>query len=259
MKRSTVAFVVLMILGALVIFASIELNARETDNTDSTLQESAVVLELFTSQGCSSCPPADELLKRVQKNATSPVIALSYHVDYWNYIGWEDPFSHEDYTARQSSYNHKFNSRSNYTPQIVVNGREHLVGSNAPKLYSKISSYSRKPLDNVVTLSDIQVGSSGISFNYNIVGPTEGREIRALLIIEQRETNVARGENRNRKLSNSNIVVGQKVITVTDKEGMLELFIPELVRKSDDLRVVLLVQNEELDITGAVKSASVSI
>ncbi len=259
MKRSTVAFVVLMLLGALVIFASIELNARESDNTDGLLQESVVVLELFTSQGCSSCPPADELLKRVQKNATSPVIALSYHVDYWNYIGWEDPFSNADHTARQSRYNRKFNSRSNYTPQLVVNGREHIVGSNAPKLYSKVSSYSRKPLDNSVSLSDVQVGKNEISFSYNIAGPTENRQIRALLIIEHRETSVARGENRNRKLSNANIVVAQEEIAVTEKEGMLELPIPDLVRKSDDLRVVLLLQNGNKDITGAVKSASLSI
>ncbi len=259
MKRSTVVFVVLMLIGAMVIIASIELNARESNIPGPDLQESVVVLELFTSQGCSSCPPADELLKRVQKNATSPVIALSYHVDYWNYIGWEDPFSKAAYTEKQSKYNHKFNSRSNYTPQIVVNGREHLVGSNAPMLYSKISTYSRKPLSNSITLSDLQIEKSNITFNYSMAGPIESRNIRAVLIVEQRDTNVARGENKNRKLSNSNIVVAEEQKLVESKEGRLELPVPEIVKRSDRLRVVLLLQNEGLDITGATKSTSFSL
>jgi len=84
-----------------------------------------VVLELFTSQGCSSCPKADELLSEVRDGAANEnvdVIVLSYHVDYWNYIGWKDPYSKKAYSNKQRAYSGKFNSSSIYTPQIVVNG-----------------------------------------------------------------------------------------------------------------------------------------
>lgn len=89
-----------------------------------------VVLELFTSQGCSSCPAADVQLEEAKKNYPERVFALSYHVDYWNYIGWEDPFSKKAYTFKQREYNQKFRSSSNYTPQLVVNGKEHFGGSD---------------------------------------------------------------------------------------------------------------------------------
>src|SRR6266849_3578517 len=87
-----------------------------------------VVVELFTSQGCSSCPPADTLIRELRKQPN--VIAIAYHVDYWNYLGWRDPFSSSDWTLRQSQYAHAFGLSSNYTPQIVVGGAREMVGSN---------------------------------------------------------------------------------------------------------------------------------
>ena len=98
-----------------------------------------VVLELFTSQGCSSCPPADALLNEVKyKYSNNQVIALSYHVDYWNYIGWKDPFSKKEFSDKQRAYSSKFYSNSIYTPQIVVNGKEHFVGSKTAYYEFKI-------------------------------------------------------------------------------------------------------------------------
>ena len=255
MKRNIVPFFILMVIGALVIVASIELHARDLDHPTPPQQESVVVLELFTSQGCSSCPPADELLKRVQKDSEIPVVALSYHVDYWNYIGWTDPFSDPSFTERQSSYNRKFGSRSNYTPQLVVNGREHLVGSNASKLYSKISSYGSTEQENTVLVDDVRKESGRVIIDYQVEGPIDAKRVRVALVIDQRDTYVKRGENRNRKLSNSNIVVAVTEKSLDSKAGSAELLIPESVDNKDKLKVVVLVENKVMDITGASKTA----
>ena len=256
MKRSIVTFLILMVIGALVIVASIELHANSSDTSGKSPQGSSVVLELFTSQGCSSCPPADELLKRVQNRTTSPVIAISYHVDYWNYIGWEDPFSKPEYTLRQSKYNQKFGSRSNYTPQLVINGKEHMVGSDASKLSSRISIYSSENQENDLTISNIQKETDQITIDYNIKGAVSGKSIRAVLLIDQRETYVQRGENRNRKLSNSNIAVSERTEILESPTGSLSLAIPDIVLQEDELRIVALIENRDLNITGAARSNS---
>ena len=89
-----------------------------------------VVLELFTSQGCSSCPPADEVLADIKENMdNTSIIPIAYHVDYWDYIGWKDPFALKAFTNKQRFYGRKFNSSSIYTPQLVINGNEHIAVS----------------------------------------------------------------------------------------------------------------------------------
>src|ERR1700743_69163 len=86
------------------------------------------VIELFTSEGCSSCPPADELVAKIQKeNKDKPVYILAYHVDYWDRLGWKDSFSNADFTKRQNSYAKVLRLQSVYTPQIIVNGKTEFV------------------------------------------------------------------------------------------------------------------------------------
>lgn len=210
-----------------------------------------VVLELFTSQGCSSCPPADALLKEIQKTAPPHVFTLAYHVDYWNYIGWTDPFSNPDYTELQSAYNRKLNSRSNYTPQMVVNGKEHFVGSDASKAKQAISRYGRDTMENQVLVRSMDQKGRKLKIGYDVAGSILDKDLRVVLLLKQRQTLVRRGENRDRKLVNTNIVVAQKVQNIQDSQGIIDLEIPELVQPDEELRIVILVQNKELEIHGA--------
>jgi len=145
-----------------------------------------VVLELFTSQGCSSCPSADLLLQNVKQEFEEEVFALSYHVDYWNYIGWKDPFSKVEFGIKQRQYNAKFKNRSNYTPQLVVNGKEHFVGSNSLKMYNKIRAYGKKEADNKIELDDLLIDKNSISFNFDVQGSLENKVLRTLLVLDER-------------------------------------------------------------------------
>ncbi len=217
--------------------------------------EPIVVLELFTSQGCSSCPPADRLLDKVKNQFPDEVFALSYHVDYWNYIGWEDPFSKSGYSKKQGQYNLKFRNRSNYTPQLVVNGKDHFVGSNSSKLYASINTYTTENPANTIQLSNVQRTSSEVKFDYTLFGNLEGRQVRFVLVLDERTTQVKRGENRNRSLKNSNIVVAEKYIISPERNGNAYLPIPSLVSPNDNITVMALVETENLDIVGATKKA----
>ena len=213
-----------------------------------------VVLELFTSQGCSSCPPADALLKNVQKLYPNEVLALSYHVDYWNYIGWEDPFSASSYTEKQRNYNQKFSSRSNYTPQLVINGKEHVVGSHKVKVLERIAAYKDlKPL-NTIHFKGEQKGGQ-FFFDYELSGDLTHKELRIITVLNERTTKVKRGENSNRTLKNANIVVAEQRINNIATKGNGVLQIPEIVTASDEVSLFLLVQDKNLEITGGAKLA----
>ena len=234
---------------------SIEVLHSPSEEVEDPVYAPIVVLELFTSQGCSSCPPADKLLDRVKREFPKDVYALSYHVDYWNYIGWEDPFGKSGYSKKQGEYNRKFRNRSNYTPQLVVNGKEHFVGSNSSKLYASINTYGTIAPANKIQLNNVQHTSSEIKFDYTLSGNLKGRQIRIVLVLDERTTQVKRGENRNRSLKNSNIVVAEKYIMLPQGKGSAYIPIPSIVSAKDKITVMALVETENLDIVGATKKA----
>ncbi|HEY4192665.1 MAG TPA: thioredoxin family protein [Mesorhizobium sp.] len=121
------------------------------------------VVELFTSQGCSSCPPADELFTDLA--ARKDIVALSYHVDYWDYLGWKDTLSSKKNTERQYAYMQSFRTRSVYTPQAVINGRTHVNGAN------------RAAVD--ATLADMDKASKGMKVAVNVTHEGDGVVIEA--------------------------------------------------------------------------------
>ena len=172
-------------------------------------QESAepapvAVLELFTSEGCSSCPPADALLSqldREMRRAGRNVLLLSFHVDYWNRLGWTDPYSGPEFTARQRSYARALPSRT-YTPQLVVNGRAHVVGSRGPAVRAAIDDALASPPAHAVT-----VAREGDGLAYRIDPEPPSTATLELALVERGLSQaVLRGENRGRRLRHDNVV-----------------------------------------------------
>jgi len=216
-------------------------------------QKPVVILELFTSQGCSSCPPADDFLSELKKskNAAS-IIALSYHVDYWDYIGWKDPYASKKYTNKQRFYGQKFYSSSIYTPQLVINGNEHLVGSDKVNILRKTNEQLHEESNNSIIISSAIRKNNTVEFSYDITGKINKKNIHYLLVIDERKTSVKKGENSNRTLKNSNIVVNEEIEAIKTKTGNYTLEIPSIVTKQDTLKIVVLISDQKLSMqTGA--------
>jgi hypothetical protein len=130
-------------------------------------EDAPVVLELFTSEGCSSCPPADELLSRI--GALTPgVIPLAYHVDYWNSLGWSDPLSSNQWTMRQVEYVRAMQLRGSYTPQIVVNGKWQCIGSNPNGITRLIAAARGTPPPAVVTVHAMPLTAGSHKLNLSV-------------------------------------------------------------------------------------------
>ncbi|NIA71100.1 DUF1223 domain-containing protein [Pelagibius litoralis] len=160
-----------------------------------------VVVELFTSQGCSSCPPADALLDEL---ADRPgLLALSFHVDYWDYIGWKDPFASAEYTQRQRDYARTLGLRYVYTPQIVVDGRKDLVGSHRRAVTEAIEEAAKRKSVVDVTLAPDDGGKVSLSAGH---APAEGATVYLVMFDDDHKTDVARGENGGRSIHNANVV-----------------------------------------------------
>ena len=167
-----------------------------------------VLLELFTSEGCSSCPPADrllEILDQKQPVAGAELIVLSEHVDYWDRLGWKDPFSSSLYTARQQEYSNRFNGDGVYTPQLVVDGRFGFVGSDGREASSAIQKAIREPKIPISISSASHDGNQFVAHievsaaDQNLKG---GRGILYVALADNRaESYVARGENAGRSLA----------------------------------------------------------
>jgi hypothetical protein len=163
--------------------------------------KSPVVLELFTSQGCSSCPPADQILGKYA--GADDVIPLSFHVDYWDYIGWKDTFASKVTTARQYDYAKSLNQRNVYTPQLVIDGQKHIVGSDERGLRSAINqAKSRQTNDTLIKVQD-----AGGVLKLDVTGARNGPCEAWLFAIDRRhDVAVQRGENSGNKLAYTNVV-----------------------------------------------------
>ena len=168
----TAALLLVLVLIALVFVA--KNNASSTNGT-----RTPVLVELFTSEGCSSCPPADRLLIDLKDNQPVPnaqVIALGLHVDYWNYLGWNDRFSKPQFTARQQQYADRFNDGP-YTPQMIVDGGASLVGNDANGVTRAIARAAAAPKPVKVELSQ----TNG-SINVKLAGSSGSPEVYFALV-----------------------------------------------------------------------------
>lgn len=199
-------YIIFPLLCVLSILASSALNKGESSKVAFTnAYNSFVVLELFTSQGCSSCPPADKLLQQLT-NQNESVIPLSFHVDYWDRLGWKDKFSNSEYSDRQRKYALQFGLESIYTPQLVVNGKYEFVGSNRNKAESAITKALTEKKSAKLSITDFKSGNGKVSFYVSLDGNISGLKVNAALVEKNAVTNVKAGENRGATLTSVNVV-----------------------------------------------------
>ncbi|MBS1664880.1 MAG: DUF1223 domain-containing protein [Bacteroidetes bacterium] len=224
------------------------------------------VVELFTSEGCSSCPPADELVANLEKdNKNKNLFILAYHVDYWNHQGWKDRFSDPAYSARQQQYSDWLNLQTIYTPQIVVNGTSEYVGSDEPRIIKAISNglgHESPAPNNLI----IDCGLVGRKLNITFSGasapsgdPSESSrsnkhtELVLALIEKQAQSDVKAGENAGHVLSHAQIV-RQLLHVDPNSKSPVTLSLPDNFQK-DNYELIGFVQNTKTgQITAATKS-----
>lgn len=181
------------------------------------------VVELFTSQGCSSCPPADRLL--VELAEREDVVAIAFHVNYWDYIGWKDPFATQWGTDRQSSYARSLGLGNRYTPQMLVDGKRNVVGSRRVEVANALVSSMRES-DERIPLSLAREADEIVA---HLPGRTLNRPLQIWLVRYSgpRETKVRRGENRGATLINTHIALQMELVGEWDgKAGERRMPLP---------------------------------
>jgi len=185
------------------------------------------VVELFTSEGCSSCPPADAVIARVEKESTDkPIYIMAFHVDYWNRLGWRDVFSSAAYSERQNQYAHWLNLSSVYTPQVVVNGRTEFVGSEEGTLRNAIKTNLQKDAAAQISLSNVKIDHNKAGLQYQTLGKTTNCVLLLAIVQKTATTKVARGENAGHTLSHVQIVRGIETVTLKGDSGSANIELP---------------------------------
>jgi hypothetical protein len=175
-----------------------------------------VLVELFTSEGCSDCPPADQLLRQLDGKrfgADTMIVGLSEHVTYWDHIGWKDPFSSDVSTERQSDYGQRFNLDSVYTPQMVVNGETQMVGGNAVAVQQALE---KMPADGSTSarLGAVAIDGDAVTATVAVSGavPPHGADIFAAVAEDEITHKVLAGENRGRTLAHTVKAAGETLV-----------------------------------------------
>ncbi len=219
-----------------------------------------VLVELFTSEGCSSCPPADVLLatlERLQPVPNAQIITLSEHVDYWNYLGWKDPYSSVQFSNRQGGYSRTLRQAPVLTPQMVVDGREVFVGSDGPRSQQAVARAAEAPKANIrITRPREDAGSPDktVPLTITVEGLPDTARGRVDVMLAVRENNlrnsVRRGENAGKQLEHQSVVrhlsrvgtIQSREEQVTSIEASVELD-PEWNR--EHLQAVIFLQDSK--------------
>jgi len=214
------------------------------------------VVELFTSQGCSSCPAADKLLGELAKDPN--VIALSLPIDYWDYLGWKDTLADSRFTARQKAYSRARGDRDVYTPQVVVNGAAQAIGSDRARIEGAIDA-TRKS-EGVMSVP-VSMSLSGKQINVSVAasgrtsGPRRG-EVWICSVSRAVPISIGRGENRGREITYHNVVRNQlKVGDWNGSAGSWSVPLENISREGVDAAVVY-VQDGSRDNPGAMLGAA---
>ena len=194
-----------------------------------------VLVELFTSEGCSSCPPADAVLARLEKNPNA--IVLAHHVDYWNSLGWPDPFSSADATARQRLYG------QSYTPEAVIDGQVEMVGSRESSVTDAIAVATRRPHAKI----ELTATPNGAAWDVTATGPAD---VFLAIVQDRASVPVPRGENAGKTLDHVGIVRSLKKVA-----GPTRISLPSPISAPNGttFSLVAFSQDERHRVVGSVR------
>ncbi|MBU0697165.1 MAG: DUF1223 domain-containing protein [Bacteroidetes bacterium] len=240
MKRILVIGNLLMV----VLLGCLSFSSDESTRSNLTENKGFAVIELYTSEGCSSCPSADNLLKQIREEyKNQEVYVLAYHVDYWNRLGWKDKFSDHQFTERQSAYANNFKNSSVYTPQAIVNGKDEMVGSAAGELKNSISKFLKSSNELQFSSKVEEVNSQSLKLSFDLPINAQNKDLVVNLIEKDISTNVKAGENGGRVLAHANVVRAFQrfIIESTKKEIKIEFPIDF---KKENLEIIAFVQEK---------------
>lgn len=222
------------------------------NNPSSNRDRQPVLVELFTSEGCSSCPPADALLASLDREQNVPgatAIVLSEHVDYWNDLGWHDPFSSSAITARQNAYAARLGQDSVYTPEAVVDGERGMTGSDRRAVIGAIEDAAERPKA-AIQLSG--ASRSGLSVEAHVsVAALKRADIYAVVADDRDQSNVGRGENSGRQLDHVAVVRVLEKVGSLDQgfDQKIQITLPGNRPAQQSMRLVIFAQDR---VTGRV-------
>jgi hypothetical protein len=214
------------------------------------------VVELFTSEGCSSCPPAESLLNALDvesRRSGARVYALAFHVDYWNYLGWIDRFSTKAFAERQRVYGQALEGGRVYTPQMVVNGRVAFVGSSRARARAAVAA----ALDRGAQVEvDVEARREGrvARATVNAKGAPADATVHVALVANDLRSDVTSGENRGRRLVHRGVVRALRSVRASALPAAVSFELPDDV-KPEQLEVVAFVQARSLEVAGADRAA----
>ena len=230
---------------AILALAAVSLSLVLAKTSEPGAPRKAVVVELFTSEGCSSCPPADELLTHLRQDLSArhiEVIPLGFHVDYWNSLGWKDRFSSADFSRRQELYTQSLRVDGPYTPEMVVDGAVEFVGNDAGHAQQTIREAASRPEVATVKISS----AAGDQLAVQAKAPTSAKDAQVVLAITEDNlmTQVGSGENGGRTLHHAAVVRELRRLGGL-REGSFAANVPLKLDKDwkrADLRAVVFVQ-----------------
>lgn len=208
-----------------------------------------MVIELFTSEGCSSCPAAEEAVAGFFENNKSGVHVLAFHVDYWDRLGWKDRFSKKEYTARQNKYAAIFQLQNIYTPQAVVNGKYEFVGSNRMQLNRTAEKELNNGKGKPIHLSLVAASSKEVRVSYQLEEKTNDL-LNVALVQSKAAADVKKGENAGKHLDHLNVVRVFKTLSPAGVKGEVILEIPADIGNEDVAVIAYLQDPASMHISG---------
>lgn len=219
-----------------------------------TITQPQAVVELFTSQGCNSCPPADKFVGELSKS--DDVLALSWHVDYWDYLGWKDSLASKEYTQRQYQYARTFSENQVYTPQAVINGRTHAVGSDKRAIRAAIKNFSGDERRLFVPI-DVSVQADSVNIKIPAGLVKQKAMLNLVYLQDEEKVDIKRGENAGKVLSYHNVVKASQPLGLVKAKGFDMAFPTSEIKAPGHNICALILQATDADgnpgaILGAV-------